>query len=541
MRDLSLKIKYSFPILLLALALLFVVVSNAVLTSNLERNVEVFSNGFIPAIDRVLNADRDLYQARVAELEAISGNADFNSVEKDFTENAEQALNRFNQYKSSMADYPDVINSLRSFDSVYNKWLNSAQQVFALVKQGDLEQAKALSRADSLRNFSELRELYNTAGEQALKKSTELRTAVGEEISFNKWVNWLVTIVIIVVAGFVTFVGQQLLVSRIEEITSSIKDITSGGGDLTRCIKVESKDELGHLGSAFNQFVDSLKGLISNIRYNVNTLNLSSTELNELANQSHQVATQQSQSSEVIVSAVHEMSIATKEMSSLAQKTADETQQALDNSQQGVHVINSTVGQIEELYTSIEGASNGAKSLAKESERISSVLDVIRGIAEQTNLLALNAAIEAARAGEQGRGFAVVADEVRSLAGKTQESTDSIQQMIESVQSGVNNVVLKIEDGFGKVTSSVNKAKKTAEFLESTQAILSGVGDLSAQTATANNEQASVTDEINRNLFNLNEQTQTVHSLASDTQGAANEVHSQANNIMTDVQRFKVD
>jgi len=233
--------------------------------------------------------------------------------------------------------------------------------------------------------------------------------------------------------------------------------------------------------------------------------------------------------------------MSTKELANIALRTAEETKNAMQFSEEGVTKIGESVTQIEQLYSTIEDASTGTKKLSEDSLNISGVLDVIRGIADQTNLLALNAAIEAARAGDQGRGFAVVADEVRSLAQKTQESTDSIQGMIESLQSGVSKVVKQIDDGFSKVASTVELSKDTELSLENILTSVTTVSDMSIQTATATEEQTAVTDEINRNLHDLNEQIIVTKEISLDTNDASSQIQLLAQNIKDGVDRFKVE
>lgn len=538
---LSIKIKYSIPLAIALISLIAITYTNILLTNKLENSANVFPNNFMPAINAVLNADRDLYQARVAEIQMVYSTSSTETFIADINENAQQAKDRFNKYRALMDQYPDISASLSGFDALYDKWLNEVKRVIDLKNNGDTQTSIEIALGSSKDAFSNLRTLYDKAGESAFVKSGLLQTDIEESNSNFKVTTTILAIVIIAFTTFAAIYSQKLLLTRLNKIKKGINDITSGGGDLTHKIQILQQDEIGDLGIAFNQFVESLRVLILGVRNDVTYLSTSSVILKDSAEKGSEVAEKQHTASDMIVSAIHEMSMATKELSNIALKTADETQAAMGFSQEGVTKISQSVTQIEQLYSTIEGASTGTKQLSEDSQNISSVLDVIRGIAEQTNLLALNAAIEAARAGDQGRGFAVVADEVRTLAQKTQESTNSIQTMIESLQSGVNKVVEQIDDGFEKVASTVELAKETELSLEKILNSITLVSDMSIQTATATEEQTAVTDDINRNLHELNEQISSTKVLSSDTNQASEQIQLLAKNIEDGVGRFKVE
>ena len=540
MRNLSIGIKYSIPLFVLAAALLLIVMVNAALTSNMEESSDTFPEDFMPAVSVVINADRDLYQARVAEISFVHASGDkFSSLEQDFEENAQQAKDRFDRYLNHMRDYPEIRNKFTGFESKYKAWLNSSRRVLQLKKNGQDSEAIALSETKSLAAFEALREDYDVAGEFAFSKANILKDEISASNQKAKITIWVIVIIVLVGSIGVAYVSQKVLLSRINLLTERIREITSGGGDLTKKIKIEHEDELGDLGGAFNEFLDSLKGLVTNIRHEIEELNMTASDLSNTASEATQVVAMQSESSDLIVTAVHEMSQATKDVSNIAQTTADENVGAMETVERGVSVIGQSVEHIQELYRSIEHAAENAKDLAAQSTNISNVLDVIRGIAEQTNLLALNAAIEAARAGEQGRGFAVVADEVRALASKTQESTASIQTMIQKVQQGVDSVVNQIEDGFSKVSASVSLSSETQELLNETMQKIQTVNDMSIQTAAAAEEQSVVSDDINRNLSNLNEQMQLTKQGAENTHSIAGKIDDLAEQISESVSQFK--
>lgn len=540
MSDLSIRIKYSIPLFIVMLALLATLASNVILTNSLQNEAKIFPDNFMPAISAVLNADRDLYQARVAEVQYVHTEQDNLQLKQDMQENAQQAKDRFNLYMKLMANYPDVLRQLSDFDKLFQAWLQQVSKVTQSKDQGSTTVALQLVNNESKQAFSALRELYDIAGESAFKKAKLLQEEIEATNTFYKTISLIITLLIIAIASVVAYFSQQSLLRRISEITDGINDITSGGGDLTNKIKIKHKDEIGDLSSAFNSFVESLRVLVAGVRGDVKKLGVSSSELINTANKGNEVAAKQSEASDLIVSAVHQMSTSTTELAKIALVTSDETKQAMEFTNSGVDMISNSVTEINQLYSTIEGASGGAEKLSTESENISSVLDVIRGIAEQTNLLALNAAIEAARAGEQGRGFAVVADEVRNLAQKTQQSTDSIQGMIEALQSGVSGVVEQIGDGFNKVTSTVDLIKETESSLSKILASITTVSDMSTQTATATEQQQVVTEEINRNLHNLNDQINTTSDIANETFNVSGQVETLAGQINKGVSRFKV-
>jgi methyl-accepting chemotaxis protein len=237
---------------------------------------------------------------------------------------------------------------------------------------------------------------------------------------------------------------------------------------------------------------------------------------------------------------MNQMTATVQEVASHAARAAESARQADEEAQDGKRIMQQTLNAMDTLANEVENAAGVIHSLEKESEEIGSVLDVIRGIAEQTNLLALNAAIEAARAGEQGRGFAVVADEVRTLASRTQASTQEIQNMIERLQAGANNAVKAMEAGQTQARKGVEQASLAGASLETITQSVTTISDMNMQIASAAEEQSSVADEINRNIATISQSADNTAHGSQQTAIAGDELARLAAELRELVGHFKV-
>ncbi|WP_371265966.1 methyl-accepting chemotaxis protein [Pseudomonas sp. NFR16] len=243
---------------------------------------------------------------------------------------------------------------------------------------------------------------------------------------------------------------------------------------------------------------------------------------------------------DLVATAVHEMTATAQDVARNATQAAQAANHADDAASQGMRIVHNTSNSISELAVEIGRAVGVVQTLAKDSENINAILTAIRGIAEQTNLLALNAAIEAARAGEQGRGFAVVADEVRNLAQKTQQATEEIQNMIQQLQNGTRQVVKVMEDSQSKTDESVGHAAEAAQALESITKAVSVINDMNNQIASAAEEQSAVADDINRNVINIGQVANEVAGGADESSQASAELTKLAEQQRRLINQFRV-
>lgn len=374
--------------------------------------------------------------------------------------------------------------------------------------------------------------------EEEVSKVTE-----SGETAIDKYVVLLVVgvfIMTLILATFVFFLFKILVVRPTVETTSRIHELATGGGDLTIRLPVNQKDEIGDLRKAVNDFIQHLQNMITIIVSDVEQLAVESSQLRASGNDLSTAADTQSQESSHVATSVTEMSASVHEVARHSNAAADETRRATELASSGRTIVDETATTIRKLANEVEEASMVIKQLASDSNDIGSVLDVIRSIAEQTNLLALNAAIEAARAGEQGRGFAVVADEVRTLASRTQQSTQEIQQMIERVQSGANNAVLAMDSGCTQAQLTVEKAAAADEALQNIGEIIESINSMNSQIATAAVEQTAVSEEINRNVESINSSSEKTAHGANQVASASDQLSDLSNRLKDLVSQFRV-
>ena len=344
----------------------------------------------------------------------------------------------------------------------------------------------------------------------------------------------------VVVGLLLSYFGPKLIVNSILAVHDKIEDISRGEGDLVSRLPITSQDELGKLARSFNRFLDQLQGLIREVGGDVGQLEVSTGTLRQISTQVGDLSENQRMQLSSLVAAFNEINQAVHEISRHAQLTSDQTHMAQASATQGMSLLSRNVEMNQQLADSLKDASDMVTRLADESEKITSVLDVIRSIADQTNLLALNAAIEAARAGDQGRGFAVVADEVRTLASRTQRSTEDIQLMIVSLKQGVQSAVQSMARGSGQMEETLGMADKTRDALSEIQKLVTQVLDMNFQIASATEEQGAVMDEVNRSVSELNSLTEEAGVLSGNVLQAGRDLDGLAQQLSGRVRRFKV-
>jgi methyl-accepting chemotaxis protein len=373
--------------------------------------------------------------------------------------------------------------------------------------------------------------------DQSFRQETEQMNAENRSMNLTIAVT---TLAALGLGSFIAFYLSRSILVASQSVLVQAEAIASG--DLTRDeLIVRSKDELGDLTSAINKVTSSLSKIVRTIAATAEQVASASEEISSGATQSAETARTQADQTQQVATAMQEMSSTVQQVSENSQKAADASHSAAQSARRGGEVVQETLATMRSIADSTTRAAARVTELGKRSEQIGKIIAVIDDIADQTNLLALNAAIEAARAGEQGRGFAVVADEVRKLAERTTKATKEIAAMIESIQVETKHAVEAMELGTREVEAGVTRTSASGTALEEIIKMSEGVGDMVAQIATAATEQSSATDQINASISQISSATQESSASAEQTAKACTDLSSLAFDLQKVVSQFKLD
>nr|WP_243891949.1 methyl-accepting chemotaxis protein [Shewanella algae] len=368
----------------------------------------------------------------------------------------------------------------------------------------------------------------------------EYRQTALADMEEKLWLTLMIVIVITLITAMLILFAAQRTVTPIRNMLDNLNDIAQGEGDLTKRLQVRGEDEIAQLGQAFNRFVDKLQRIIRDVTTATHEVQDASGSIHA---QTQAIAAQlanHNNETDQVVTAITEMSSTAQEVAMNTTQVAEATHTATDEVAKAQECVDTSLTEISTLMAEINSAADHIQSLNEQSQKINSVLSVIGGIAEQTNLLALNAAIEAARAGEQGRGFAVVADEVRSLASRTQASTLEINEMLSELHRLVSQAVAAMEESQQSCHRSVESSRLISESLGAVTSSVTSINDMSTQIATAATEQSSVTEEINRNVYAIQEIVAELLHSSEEAARVSQTVSHSGDNLGQLVNQFRV-
>ncbi|MBA6418630.1 methyl-accepting chemotaxis protein [Pseudomonas sp. 5Ae-yellow] len=523
------------------LALLLVAVAGLSLTQmkRMDHMSEQIDENWLPAILATNDMGVAIGRVRALTLRLLTLKS---------PEDTEDTIRRMGDAKATLDAAEDRYKLLISSpeeEAVHERFANSVKRymeqqakIISLERSGAREAALEVVNTtlndyadDMMQQLQALKELNRIGASEATKTA---------DASFNSGFTLVVALSIgaMILTVILAFMLIRSIVSPLSQAVTVAQTIASG--DLTQRFAVEGKDEAAQLLEALRVMQSSLRDTIQSISSSSIQLGSAADELNAVTEDSNRGMRQQNHEMEQAATAVNQMTTAVEEVARNAVSTSEASKDTDESARDGSERVRQTVSAINELASDMTATSESVEGLANDIRDITQVLDVIRAVAEQTNLLALNAAIEAARAGEQGRGFAVVADEVRALAHRTQQSTEEIERMISIVQKGAASAVSAMQKSMGQANSTLGLAQASGEALGRITLAIGSINERNMVIASASEEQAQVAREVDRNLVNIRDLSMQAASGAEQTSSASHELSRLAVDLNQLVARFKL-
>ena len=504
-------------------------------TANSER-LQTIQKTFFPVVE-ISKANL----VRLSRLEELFSTA-VSTGEMDFVNAAEKVRKEVTDALAKLETiWPERAAEVGDTRNAFNAYFTAAKKLSGGMIDGTLEPSLMSSSIDTMNTaLATARKLMQKYSDDGLEAFNQTVAQSNEAAQNALSIGLVVTLVTLVFLAFVAWSTSSSINTAVNSLLTSLKDIASGEGNLTRRISKSSNDEIGEVVDWFNQFVDKLHRSIGEVVATTRPLSGVSGDLGSLTSETSQITEQQNRATEEVSFVVDEMVASVKNVSVNASSAAQAAREADQAAKEGRTIVNDTVKSINALAGEVERASEVIRKLEADTANVGSILDVIKGIAEQTNLLALNAAIEAARAGEQGRGFAVVADEVRTLASRTQDSTQEIQAVIEELQSAARSAVEVMSSSKERAQTSVSQAAKTDESLQAITSKVESITAMNSQIASATDRQEQAAHSIKDNVVGIKDTSATAMASMQKVAAASRSLTEIAQTLQRITGQFKV-
>ena len=480
--------------------------------------------------------NRGLYRL----LDAGNGDVaqqDRDRVRQDIANEVKRSQAAYTTYRATPLE-DDERAAGDTFDQIWPTYLSSSERILSLLDKGQIEQARTELNTTNNELFRQARELIRVMVESNNRQIKE--GAIAAEALRDSALTWMISGIVLafIIAIIVGVLITRLITRPIAQAVASAQRIADG--DLSQTISTERTDEAGQLLVALSDMQGGLKHTLLEIANASDQLASAAEELSAVTEESTRGLTRQNDEIQQAATAVNQMTAAVDEVAGNAVSTSQASSQATTEAEEGREQVAQAVSGMNSMVVEINDSTKSVEGLASQVREIGKVIDVIRGIADQTNLLALNAAIEAARAGEQGRGFAVVADEVRALAHRTQVSTVDIEKMIGEVQVGADGAVAAMNKSLSWANNTQVLAQNAGEALQRITASVAKINERNLVIASASEEQAQVAREVDRNLLNIQDLSTQTAAGAHQTNASSQDLSRLATSFSVLVGKFKL-
>jgi methyl-accepting chemotaxis protein len=481
----------------------------------------------------------------VHDVEELLGEKDFKLLsnmlqlrrnEKDFMMRLDEKY--LSRWQDNSVIFTDNIN-----ESSLDSSLKSQIIKLLAIYQSDFENLVAAQKEMGLNSSSGIQGVMRSTVHQVDDLTTKLiaktKASIEDDVFYVDSVSYSASIIILVIALIFGVIVSRSILSGITKLKNAMNEVAETQ-DLSLSVDMSSNDEIGEMATVFNNMLGSFRDLITAVNHSVKTVNVATDSLSQNIHLANSGVDSQIQQTDMVATAVTEMVATVDEIANNTNAAASKAETTNNNAISGKEGVSQTIIKIDQLSEKLRESESIVQELAKDSDTIGSVLDVIRGIAEQTNLLALNAAIEAARAGEQGRGFAVVADEVRTLASRTQDSTQEIETIISSLQGRTKEIVSHMAICRTQGKDSADQASSAGQMLEEITHDVSTIMEMNTAIASAIQEQSTVASEVNKHVVEIRDVAEQAGKISHQNAEMSEELSQQAGVLHDEVSRFKV-
>ena len=448
----------------------------------------------------------------------------------------------FARISQEIAEYRELANvteeelaALDDIQTVAGKYKEASNLVKRMHEEGrtpkEIDGTVKISDSPALKGFEALFHHFEELTTEETGRLSAETTGLMQTIIVS------LLIALALIAGVIFSISRSIL-GGVNKLQTAITQAEQNS-DLTAHCDHDATDEIGQIVKAYNRMLEKFQGIVGQVSGSATQMSTAAEQLSAITQETARGIQEQTSQTDQVATAINEMSATVQEVARNAGEAATAANETTSEANKGRQVVSDAIDSIDKLANEIEQAGGVIHKLEEDGVKIGAVLDVIRGIAEQTNLLALNAAIEAARAGEQGRGFAVVADEVRTLASRTQESTQEIQQMIESLQAGTKAAVDAMDSSRAQAQHGVEKISSAGDALSTIVSGIEHINDMSTQIASASDEQSSVAEEVNQNIVAISQIASTSENNAAQTENSSEELSRLSVDLQGLVSQFK--